>query len=307
MQNIKTQNWIASGVHLFTALLLISFYNYWPASHSLSYFQVNREQIAGPDTPGECTSNGSTAIQPGQCSTNVAYQAPKNVIAINLIYGCIAFFLFTSLAHAFYASDAFGSGNYTRYIREGWNPYRWFEYGTTATIMSVLIGLTVGCRDITTVLALAFMTMAMQFNGYTVESVLRAPLTKYSKETIQGSTVAGWTLFLGLWTIVLYQFYNTVQDVNTLYSEVLDADSKPIRVPSWIWFIIVAQLVQYALFGIIQSRQITSTFKALGAGTTTNYLTTEASYIKLSYVAKLSLAGGIGYGLLFRTRDCPVD
>jgi hypothetical protein len=232
------------------------------------------------------------------------YQAPKSVVAINLIYGCIAFFLFTSAAHAFYASDAFGSGNYTRYIQEGWNPYRWFEYGTSATIMSILIGVSVGCRDIKTIIALAFMTMAMQFNGYTVESVLRAPLTKWSKETITGSTVAGWTLFLGLWTILLYQFYVTVQDVNTLYSDVLDPDNKPVRVPSWIWFIIVAQLIQYALFGIIQSKQVTSSFRALDLGTRYSYMSTEANYIQLSYIAKLSLAGGIGYGLLFRTRDC---
>jgi hypothetical protein len=81
-----------------------------------------------------------------------------------------------------------------------------------------------------------------------------------------------------------------------------DPYGNPIQVPAWVFFIVFLQLFYYATFGYIQARHISARL----SGKPYNFSSTEHSYIGLSYFSKLSLAGGIGYGLLFRTKDCPV-
>jgi len=231
----------------------------------------------------------------------LAFQKPANVTSVNLIYGTIAFFLITAAAHIFYATDGFGSRAYTSNLAQGWNPFRWFEYAVSASIMSVLIGLADGVRDSSTLILLAGVTAAMQFNGFTVESLLRGKqkLSANAVTGIQGSTVSGWILFVILWSVLIYSFLTLKHDVDTLYSGETGPDNKPIQVPSWIIFVVLFQLVYYASFGIVQFKHIQKRLKG-----PYDYLSTESSYIWLSYFAKLSLGAGLSYGLLFRFKDC---
>ena len=69
--------------------------------------------------------------------------------------------------------------------------------------------------------------------------------------------------------------------------------------PWFIWVIVITQFINYALFGLIQWRQKSNRFKD-----NYNYIDYEKMYLRLSFTGKAALAGGLGYGLLFRTKDC---
>jgi hypothetical protein len=215
---------------------------------------------------------------------------------VNIIFGAIAFFVITAFAHAFYASDGFGSKVYSRSIAEGWNPYRWFEYATSASIMTGLTALIDGIRDVQMVAVLFVITIAMQLCGYSVESQLRGHgrLGANARDAVIGTTAVGWLLYVALWGAILTTFGFAVKDVDEKYA---DPEAK---VPTWIWFIIILQAVYYALFGWVQLNHV----KARLSNKPFDYMSTEKSYIGLSFTSKLSLAAGLSYGLLFRTKDC---
>jgi hypothetical protein len=301
-EDLKRSNTIAFVAHVVSAIVIIVLYSEWPATRTRSSFDAFRSTIAGPEDT-ECTTG--TNGTPSQCNVTVGLTKPKPMISVNLIFGTIAFFVITAIAHAFYATDGFGSGSYSKAIADGWNPYRWFEYATTASIMTALISLADGIRDVQTVLLLVFITAAMQFCGYSVESQLRGhqKIGTNAKDSITGISVVGWLLFVALWSTIIATFAFVVSDINTKYADEVDPDTgDKIAVPSWIWFVVIFQLIYYALFGFVQYNHIKSRLSGLPF----NYSTTEKAYIGLSFSAKLSLAAGLGYGLLWRTKDCPV-
>lgn len=305
IESLLNRNKYAALAHLASAGVLLFLYNHWPASKTRSSIDAYRYQIAGPTTPETCTSTGIAPADPDQCSVEIVYQAPKTTFSLNVVYGALAFFIFTAGAHYFYATDAFGSGNYSKAISSGWNPYRWYEYAASASLMSVLIGLIDGTRDTGTLISAVGLTAAMMFNGYSVESLLRGrgPITQTAKDAISGSTYAGWISYVALWAVLFYSFGTLVSDVGRLYKNETGTDGKPIQVPAWIWFIVIFQAIYYASFGYVQHTHIQKRL----SGDPFNYESIENSYITLSYFAKLSLAGGIGYGLVFRTKDCPIE
>lgn len=307
---LTRNNWLAAGAHLLSFIVLVILYNVWPAAQSRSSADLFRYQIAGPAAlPGEptnpvCTTEGQD-YTPTQCNVKVNFQPPAKVASFNVIYGAMFFFFFTAVAHWFYASDGFGTGSYSRAVSSGWNPYRWFEYATSASVMTALIAMVQGTRDMSLVAILALATAAMQFCGFAVESQLRGSgtLGVQAKDTIVGSTIVGWLLFVGIWGALIYGFVSIVRDVNAKFEGQTEGppDNKPIRVPSWIWYIVIAQVCYYASFGAVQLWHI---IKRFSGDSKFKYTDVENWYITLSYWSKLSLASGIGYGLLWRVKDC---
>jgi hypothetical protein len=296
MPNLLTQNWLAAGAHLFSGILVLVLYNYWSVTKNYARAETYRYQLAGPNTNAQCTTTGLPPVTPDQCETEIVFQQPKGIAKWNVIYGVLIFFFFTAFAHVFYATNAFGTGAYLNNIMEGWNPYRWIEYAISASIMTFLIGLVDGTRDTSTLIGLVLLTAALQLNGFTVEATLkqRGTLNASSREAVLGSTVSGWLLFVALWFVLIWGFASLVSDVSTLYPGTAS-------VPAWIWFVVIAQLLFYASFGIVQVIHISRRFN----NSKSNYASIESYYIMLSFAAKLALAGGIGYGLLFRVKDCP--
>lgn len=308
MDALKHRNLVAAIAHFITGLTVLIWYSLSKPAQKLSSFTAFRNTPATEadynSAPTSCSTSQMTTYEtPSQCNTEIAFTKPAKVVSINVVIGAIAFFMITAFAHTFYATDGFGTRTYSRAIQQGWNPYRWFEYAASASIMSVIIGLSDGTRDVTTLWSLAIMTIAMMFNGYSTESLLRgtAKVGEMARESIKSSTASGWLLFAGIWTTLIYSFATLVADVKTKFSGVVDNNGKPIAVPTWIWFIVFLQLIYYSLFGIVQLRHISARL----SGQPYSYITTENSYITLSYFAKLSLASGLGYGLLFRTKNCP--
>jgi len=295
-KSLEHSNRLAFYAHLFSAITVIILYARWPATHSRSAFQTYQFDLAGPTET--CKTDAGA---PSQCNIEFPLTVPKTVISINVVYGSIAFFLITAFAHSYYMTDGFGSGNYAKVIRDGWNPYRWFEYASSASIMTALIALTDGVRDIQNVVGLVIVTAALQFCGFIVESLLRGngPIGRNSRDAIWASTFVGWTLYLIIWGTFLWTFATLINDLKVKYAGEL-VDGKPVEIPIWIWFIVFGQAIYYALFGFVQLSHI---HKRLG-GSSYNFISTEKSYIALSFFAKLSLASGLAYGVLWRTKDC---
>lgn len=284
----------AAVAHLGAFVSLLVFYLLTSSAKTAAAIKAFRYQVAGPNA-GTCTTSTAT---PSQCAIEIGFGKPKPVATINVVHGVLAFFAITAVAHVWYSTDGFHSGRYSAALSAGWNPYRWFEYATTATIMSVIVGLLDGTRDVTILGLIAAVTAAMQFQGFNTESALRP--ASFNKDTVVGSSFAGWILFVALWAALLSGFATLVNDVKTKYTNQTDSDGKPIQVPTWIWYVVVSQLIYFASFGVAQYLHIQKAMKG-----PVDFLSVEKNYIWLSLFSKVSLASGLGYGLVFRVRDCP--
>jgi hypothetical protein len=299
LQMLKSQNYRALFAHLITLLILVVLYFTMPQTHALAKVDFYKYDIAGPNS-GSCTSSGSSS-PPGQCSVNPPYAPPQRLGSVNIIYGVWGFFLITILAHLFYATDAFGSGSYSNAVlNQGWNPYRWIEYALSASLMSLLIGLSTGSRDQNQVVSYVLATASLMAFGYIVENTLRVG-ANFQKATVIAATLGGWVSLLSMWIPLFLNFSYLVQGVKKKYKDERDPSGQRIEVPQWVYAIIFIQFLNFASFGFIQLRQIMAAFN----GKPSSFPSVEGAYTTLSLAGKLALAAGIGYGILFRGRSCP--
>jgi len=227
---LKTRNIIAVSFHVVTFLVILILYLAYKVTRSKANINLYRMQLSGPindsvvpavspNTLSYCSTSGSGGKNPGRCQVSATFQQPKRVTHFNAIWGCLAFFLITALAHFLYAWDPvipglskYGFGFYSYAVRaEGWNPYRWFEYALSASLMSVILGSLQGTGEITSILFMAGVTGAMQFSGFVVESLMKKTTVDIFggifKQAIVGSTVSAWVLFVFLWFANLYSFF----------------------------------------------------------------------------------------------------
>jgi len=315
--SLKSLNIYACILHSLSFVTVLVLYLVYKKSKSKSNIKLFRNSIAGPitetippvypDTLSYCSTGSATSPNPGQCTVAPNFQQPQKVSMINVIVSCLVFFGITAIAHALYAWDK--NLFYTRVIQDGWNPYRWFEYAMSASLMSVILGAVQGSVDITTIVFMGGVTAAMQFNGYSTESVMRKSIVRFigfvQKDVIVGSTISGWLLFVFLWFCNLYSFTTLVNDVKNKYNGVIDPSTgKQIKVPAFVYFVVGLQLLNYASFGFIQLYQIVKNWNVTDYTNLLNFEKIERLYLILSFAAKLGLAGGVSYGLILRTKNC---
>jgi hypothetical protein len=270
-----------------------------PQTHALAKFTIYKYDIAGPNA-GTCTSSGLNT-SPGQCTVNAPYSPPEVVGNVNIIYGVFGFFFITILAHLFYATDAFGRKSYSEAVlTQGWNPYRWVEYALSASLMSLLIGLSTGSRDQGQLISYVLATASLMTFGYIVENTLRVGVS-FDRATVIAATLGGWVSLLSMWIPLTVNFIDLVRGVNKKYKNKYDGDGQKIQVPPWVFGIIFIQFLNFSSFGVLQLRQIFAAFN----GKPISFPSVEGAYTTLSFAGKLALAAGLGYGILFRGRNCP--
>jgi hypothetical protein len=327
--NLKTRNIIAGSLHVITFIVILILYLVYKVSRTKSNINMYRMQLTGPindsvvpaispNTLSYCTTNGITGKNPGRCQVSATFQQPKQVTKFNVIWGCLGFFLITALAHFLYAWDPVipglsrdGIGFYSYAVNvEGWNPYRWFEYAISASLMSIILGVLQGTGEITSIMFMAGVTGAMQFSGLTVEALMKKSSVQLFggifKQGILASTASAWILFSFLWFANLYSFFSLIDDLNKKYVGVIDPQTqKQIKLPAFVNFVVVFQLLNYAFFGFVQFYQLVKNWKAISPANLIDFAKIEKYYIILSYAAKLGLAGGVSYGLILRTKVCP--
>lgn len=211
----------------------------------------------------------------------------------------IIFFLITSIAHLLYALDFAGFYSHA-ILKEGWNPYRWFEYGLSASIMAFLISLIDGERNLNAATLLAVMTGVTQIQGLIVENNFR--LTNIVSNVsypiflnnIKFATLSGWLLFVGVWYVLAKNFVGILNDANAI---TLEPQDQKIKIPIWVYIVVFTQMFNFALFGFVQRSQIKNASNNLKIP----YTSYEKRYMGLSFSSKFILGFFVTFGIIQRT------
>lgn len=227
--------------------------------------------------------------------------ALENEQIIDLKFIVVAFFAVTSFAHFLYATDFFGAKWYSSQILGyGWNPFRWIEYSISAGLMTYLISAVSGTKDSVTTLANALIIPGLMISGFTTErslmqnavhawslrpkSLMKPPI---DAAIVYSNIIPSWSLFGVHWYIILAN-YSKIAHEAKLNGTPLDSS---------VTFMVFSQLFFFSLFGVVQTFQVYR-FATLKAGRKEpSFVAYEKTYIILSALAKLALAGTVAYAL----------
>lgn len=271
IESLKKFNWTAAGAHAaaFAGFAVIAF-----VFLKQQYKSASLYRIGVANTPNLNSLDYNTKI--------------VRIGSINIPSWILAFFAFTVLFHVLYATDFFGRGWYTAFLKQGWNPVRWGEYAISASIMIGILSVLAGNRDFTSVLPNVLCVAALQVCGLLVERETIKAIPDLFQ--VNAATVMGWVLLLAAWAPIFFSIFTVIGDVRGFNS----------KVPSWIPAAVGVQFIMYSLFGIVQLRVV----RALNLGLPLpNFLNVERAYIMLSFSSKLALGSFLGYGLLQRQNN----
>jgi hypothetical protein len=185
----------------------------------------------------------------------------------------VAGFLFISaLAHTIITTVRYQQ--YVQYLERGMNPYRWYEYAVSASLMIVVIGMLAGIWDAGTLLALFALVAIMNLSGLLME------------QRNEGTETVDWTpyylgTFAGLvpWIVIAITFVGSVTASSGDF-------------PEFVIYIYVSIFVFFNLFAINMILQYRERWRWA------DYLFGERVYIVLSLVAKSALAWQVYFGTL---------
>ncbi|WP_161625189.1 heliorhodopsin HeR [Halosimplex carlsbadense] len=185
----------------------------------------------------------------------------------------VAAFLFISaLAHASIATVLYD--RYVRYLDRGMNPYRWYEYSVSASLMIVVIGMLSGVWDLGTLVALFGLVAVMNLSGLLMEqrneSTADTDWTPYWVGTLAGIVP---------WIVIAITFVGSVTASSGQF-------------PEFVIYIYVSIFVFFNLFAVNMALQY------LEVSRWREYLFGEKAYILLSLVAKSALAWQVYFGTL---------
>jgi hypothetical protein len=163
---------------------------------------------------------------------------------------------------------------YDRNIERGMNPFRWYEYAMSSSLMIVLIALLFGVYDLGTLIIVFIVNAAMNLFGLDMELVNQ---NKENKKTLWRPFWFGCVAGIGPWILIfLYAFGN--------------ADLS--KVPWFVYAIFGSYFVFFNLFPINMVLQ----YKKVGKWK--DYIYGERAYIVLSLVAKSVLAWLVFFGIM---------
>jgi hypothetical protein len=192
---------------------------------------------------------------------------------IQLSYLVAAFLLLSALAHLLIATVLYDS--YVSYLERGMNPYRWYEYAVSASVMIVVIAMLAGVWDLGTLVALFSLVAVMNLMGWMMElhnqTTERTDWTAYVIGTFAGIVP---------WVVIAITILSTV------------AGSDGGGPPDFVLAIYASLFVFFNLFAINMVLQYRETWKWQ------DYLFGEKTYIVLSLVAKSLLAWQVFFGAL---------
>ncbi|MFC7115998.1 heliorhodopsin HeR [Natronoarchaeum sp. GCM10025703] len=185
----------------------------------------------------------------------------------------VAGFLFISaFAHTIIATVRYDK--YIEYLDRGMNPYRWYEYSMSASLMIVVIGMLAGVWDVGTLVALFGLVAVMNLCGLLME------------QRNQSTDETDWTPY---WVGVIAGIVPWIVIAITFIGTVVASDGE---FPEFVIYIYVSIFVFFNLFALNQALQY------LEVSRWKNYLFGERAYILLSLVAKSALAWQVYFGTL---------
>ncbi len=185
----------------------------------------------------------------------------------------VAGFLFVSaVAHTVVATVRYEA--YVDSLDRGMNPYRWYEYSVSASLMIVVIAMLAGIWDLGTLVGLFGLVAVMNLSGLLMEQ---------RNETTE---TTDWTPFYvgciaGVipWVVIAITFVGTVVASNGEF-------------PEFVIYIYVSIFLFFNLFALNMVLQYRETWRWA------DYLFGERAYVVLSLVAKSLLAWQVYFGTL---------
>ncbi|NIQ07234.1 MAG: hypothetical protein GWO20_16350 [Candidatus Korarchaeota archaeon] len=199
---------------------------------------------------------------------------PASNVVANLQLGpLVALFLFISaLAHFLISTVLYK--RYVEHLQKHMNPYRWYEYSVSASVMIVVIAMLTGIYDLGTLVACFILTGVMNLMGLMMEVH-----NQTTEETTWTSYVIGCIAGIGPWIVI---------GISLGTAEAASGGS----VPDFVIAIFVSIAVFFNLFAINMLLQYKKVWKW------ENYLYGERMYVILSLVAKSALAWQVFAGTL---------
>jgi hypothetical protein len=195
----------------------------------------------------------------------------ESIGTIELAYLAVAFLFISAIAHGLIATVLYD--RYVAYLEQGMNPYRWYEYAISASVMIVLIAMLAGVWDLGTLIALFGLVAVMNLCGLVMERHNRL-----TTETDWSSYIVGSIAGIVPWIVMAVTIVGT-----------FDSGGSP---PDFVIAIYVSLFVLFNLFAINMLLQYREVWKWQ------DYLYGERAYIVLSLVAKSLLAWQVYFGAL---------
>ena len=182
-----------------------------------------------------------------------------------------AFPLISAIAHFTIAFPK--NKSYNENLKKGFNPYRWYEYAFSSSIMIWIIATFVGIWDFWS-LAMIFVLNAMMIMfGYLMELV-----NQKTEKTSWSAFILG-CISGGFPWVVLFAYFT---------GAVINSSG---HVPNFVYAIFIVYLILFMSFAVNQVLQYR------GTGKWKDYLFGEREYIVLSFVAKTILVWLVFVGL----------
>ena len=182
-----------------------------------------------------------------------------------------SFPLISALAHFMIAYPK--NKSYVENLKKGTNPYRWYEYAFSSSIMIVLISTFVGVWDVWSLVMIFVLNAMMIMFGYLME-VINQRTEKTSWSSFISGCISG-----GVPWVVLFAYF---------VAAVMSTGTNP---PAFVYSIFFIYFIVFNVFALNMVLQ----YK--GVGRWKDYLYGERVYIILSFVAKTILAWLVFIGI----------
>ena len=190
---------------------------------------------------------------------------PQVFFTIHDLGAILASFLFVSaIAHFMIATRR--NRQYNQYLAKGMNPYRWYEYSVSSSIMIVIIALFLGVWDFWSLTMIFTLNAMMIMFGYLMEEINQRTEKTNWTPFVLGSVAGGVP-----WVVLFANFFAL-------------AASSSLRPPAFVYAIVGLYFVLFNIFAVNMVLQYR------GVGRWKDYLYGERVYILLSLVAKSLLA-----------------
>ncbi len=197
---------------------------------------------------------------------------PQVIFTLGYIGVIVASFLLIS-AVAHYIIAFVRNNQYNENLKKGMNPYRWYEYAFSSSIMIVLIATFLGVWDLWSLVMIFVLNAMMIMFGYLMEKI-----NQYTKKTDWSPYLLGAISGFTPWVVMAAYFVAALGSTET-------------NPPDFVYAILVIYFIMFNTFSINMILQ----YK--GIGKWKDYLYGERVYIILSLIAKTALAWLVFVGI----------
>jgi len=253
---LKRFNTAAGVLHLVQGIimLVLGLQLEWARDIYTFYMKINILDLGPPPVFGEVLPN------------------PQIFFSIAYLGAILASFpLISAIAHFMIAYPK--NKSYNEHLKKGMNPYRWYEYAFSSSIMIVLIALFLGVWDFWSLVMIFVLNAMMIMFGYLME-VVNQKTEKTSWSAFILGTISGGTPW-----VVLYAYF------------IAAVRSTGLNPPTFVYMILFIYFILFNIFAINMVLQ----YK--GVGRWKDYLYGERFYIILSFVAKTILSWLVFIGI----------